>query len=254
MYPLMEYEDMKSRKEYAKKVYYKHWIKARKTVYVNMPYDKAFVDLIDNIALSNYNNMLEVCIGTGQPIASALVEKGYSIYGIDISKDLVDICTKGNPQITCKICDAECLDYNEYEFDLTYCVHSSWYIPDFNKALSEMIRVVKISGNITFDIINITNTTVHKIYKRHIYENTNPLGMLYKGLKNAVKLIVRRGTVEWPYIVTVTPLNPQLIYETLKINKVKHLRLLAWENSLIELDINSDDLTKYERLVFTCEK
>ena len=89
------------RKEYMRSTYSKYWKNVRKNVYGFMDYDKAFINLIESFS-NKHGKILEVAIGTGEPIANNLENIGYQVYGIDISDRLVDECKKNNKNINFK--------------------------------------------------------------------------------------------------------------------------------------------------------
>jgi SAM-dependent methyltransferase len=247
---------MKSRKQYMKNTYAKYWINARGSLYGFTPYDKSLVTKIDKVATSiSAEKILEVAIGTGEPIARSLSEKGYRISGIDISDILVKECQDKNPEIQCEIGDAENLHFSDGSFDMTYCLHSSWFVTNFNKAISEMIRVTRVGGVVIFDIQNIFNGTIKSIYKQHLFENTNIFGMIYKAVKNSVKFILQRGTQDWPFIVSQTPLNPSLIYKLLSDLNVEKIEIFGHTNNKIQ-DLGSANLdySDHSRLIFIAHK
>ena len=90
------------RKEYMRSTYSKYWVNARKNVYGFMDYDKVFIKLIESFS-NKHRKILEVAIGTGEPIANNLQNIGYQVYGIDISDRLVDECKKNNKNINCEV-------------------------------------------------------------------------------------------------------------------------------------------------------
>jgi ubiquinone/menaquinone biosynthesis C-methylase UbiE len=197
---------MKSRKHYMKNIYSKYWINARKNIYGSMPYDHAMVEYVLSLsAEQGHHKLLEVAIGTGEPIASTLSESGLSLFGVDISPELVDECRKNNPHIPCEVGDAEQLKYEDGFFDLAYCLHSSWFIPDIEMAIHEMLRVVRSQGSVVIDIQNHANNQINKIYKIHKFENEVVIGKFYKTFKNSAKWILQKGTQDWPFIVSQTP-------------------------------------------------
>ena len=106
------------------------------------------------------------------------------MYGVDISDILIERCQQLFPKIKSSVGDAENLVFEDGFFDLCFCVHSTWYFPDVNKAISEMIRVTKKNGHVCFDIQNILNKDIKSNFKRHVFENKNLLGMLKKFLRN----------------------------------------------------------------------
>ena len=146
---------MNDRKEYMKSIYAKWWSHARKDIYGFMEYDRALIDLIcGQLPINSKKQLLEVAIGTGEPIAKNLVAMGHDLSGVDISSLLVAQCKQNNPEINCDVGDAEELPYSDSIFDLTYCVHSTWYFPNLCEAVSEMIRVAKNGRRVIFDIQN----------------------------------------------------------------------------------------------------
>jgi ubiquinone/menaquinone biosynthesis C-methylase UbiE len=155
---------MESRKQYMRKNYSKYWIKARKNVYGSMPYDDAMIEHIISLCTEQgHQKLLEVAIGTGQPIAGTLLESGLSLFGVDLSPDLVDECQRNNPNIPCEVGDAEQLKYEDGSFDCAYCLHSSWFIPNIAMVLHEMLRVVHNQGSVVIDIQNLANNQINKI-------------------------------------------------------------------------------------------
>ena len=138
---------MNDRKEYMKSTYAKYWTRARKDVYGFMEYDRALIDLIcGQLPINSMKQLLKVAIGTGEPVAKNLLAMGHDLSGVDISSLLVAQCKQNNPEINCEVGDAEDLPYSDSIFDLTYCVHSTWYFPNLCEAVSEMIRVAKNGG------------------------------------------------------------------------------------------------------------
>lgn len=241
---------MDNRKKYMIDTYAKYWITARDTVYGLTPYDKCLINKINDLAQkTSASSILEVAIGTGEPIASSLVEFNYKIHGIDISDILIEALRNKHSEIDAKVGDAENLPYYDSEFDMTYCVHSSWFIPNFKKAIFEMKRVTKQGGVMLFDIQNIHNKYIMDIYKQHLFENKNIFGMLYKIMKNSAKFILNKGTQDWPFIVSQTPTDPIELKNFLIGLKVKNIDIFSWgENRLTKLSDNR--LEGCPRLVF----
>lgn len=248
---------MDERKNYIEKVYSNYWINARREIYGFMPYDKAAINLIEEACKKNGSlRLLEVAIGTGEPIASKLVDDGYEVHGIDLSVDLIEECRRLNPTIRCEVDDAENMRYPDGSFELAYCLHSSWYFPNLNCAIAEMMRVVKIDGSVIFDIQNIRNEQIMRFYKRHLFENRNSLGIIYKTFKNLMKLLLRRGIQNWPIVVSETPSDPVSILKQLEEELgAKKVQVMGWDNNcLIELYDPDCKFAEYGRLLFVVNK
>lgn len=130
------------RKTYMREVYSKSWISAREEIYGFLEYDKNLCNYICK-HVPEAGKLLEVAIGTGYPFADFFQKAEYSVQGIDISPKLIEKCRQLYPKINCKVGDAEDLDYPDDFFDCVYCFHSTWYFPNLNKAIDEMLRVTR---------------------------------------------------------------------------------------------------------------
>ena len=248
---------MISRKMYMKDVYSKYWINARDDIYGFLPYDRALIDLIDTECSQNkLRTLLEVAIGTGNSIASTLVKRGYELSGVDISRDLIERCSRDNPTIQCVVGDAEDLNYLESSFDLAYCVHSSWFMPDFEKAISEMTRVVKRGGLVVFDVLNSNSEATSRIYKAHVFENATWLGKLYKTIKNTAKLVLQKGIQDWPFIISQVPSDPVNLIDGFEDHGLHGCEVYSWNNSALQQleTIRGEPYVGHDRLVFVCRK
>lgn len=245
---------MNKRKEYMRNTYAAYWKSARNNNYGFMVYDKAVIDLIFKQTMSG-SKLLEVAIGTGVPIAKELFDRKYQVYGIDISDILIDECRANCPKINCCVADAELLPFKSSKFHLTYCIHSAWFITDFHKSVTDMIRVTSKGGRVIFDIQNKYNKTIIGIYRQHIFENSNLIGRLYKTIKNVSKFILQRGTQDWPFVVSQTPSDPVAIFKLLSHQKLSSIDLYGWDgSSLIELYGKSETHEEFSRLIFAITK
>lgn len=243
------------RKDYFREAYAKYWIKVRAETYGVMDYDLLLIELIDKTLKRNTESLLlDVGIGTGFPIASSLASLNYDISGIDISSHLIKKCLEDNPNIHAEVGDAENMHYAANSFDLVYCFHTSWVIPDFLKALTSMFRVTRKNGIVLIDTINKNNPDINKIHKQHVFENCNFVGKIFKLIKNLAKLILQRGTQDWPYLITWCPHDiNELIGKVLLFSS--DVRLYAWQNeTLVELSVSdSNTYRDHGRIVLSCK-
>jgi len=92
--------------------------------------------------------VLDLACGTGR-IAEYLLSKGYKVWGVDISKEMLDFAWK---RLSCfedlvKFCqaDAENLPFEEKFFDSATCIRLFGHIPSENRIriLKEMKRVTR---------------------------------------------------------------------------------------------------------------
>ena len=236
-----------NRKNFIQNEYSQYWLNARANQYKLTPYDQALVSFFKEISSSR---ILEVGIGTGEVIAENFLDK--DMHGVDISDILIERCQQLFPKIKSSVGDAENLVFEDGFFDLCFCVHSTWYFPDVNKAISEMIRVTKKNGHVCFDIQNILNKDIKSNFKRHVFENKNLLGMLKKFLRNCIKFIFKKGQTEWTYSVYEVPSDPILIINELRLKEIHDFKTYIptiKNNSTILTEIKSN-FDKYPRIIF----
>jgi len=242
---------MLDRKKYMKEVYSKYWIDAREKIYGFSDYDKNLCSLLINLAGDvREKKILEVAIGTGCPFASFFDSVGGAeIYGTDIAPSLIAKCKETYPNISCQVGDAERLPYEDNVFDFVYCFHSSWYFPNLDKAIDEMIRTTKSCGFIAFDIQNRNNPSIADGYKKECRRNVGG-GKIKQIVKNLIKIAIRRGTPCWHFMVYETPTYPEDICQMLEENlRVRSYNLYGrMENNT--LDQLSTPSLEYDRLVF----
>jgi len=138
--------------------YSKFWLKNAECRYGFSQYHKDIIDLLTEILAKSENcdiqKILEVAIGTGYPIAVELDKMEFNISGIDLSLDLLHKMKLNSRKITGIVSDSEMLPFKDHCFFLTYCIQSSWYFPNIEKAISEMLRVTKDDGYIVIDVMN----------------------------------------------------------------------------------------------------
>jgi SAM-dependent methyltransferase len=180
-----------------------------------MDYDRRLCEMISGRAPER-GKLLEVAIGTGYPVADTLQKQGFEIHGIDISPALVEKCLATNPAIHAKVGDAENLEYADGEFDAAYCFHSTWYFPDLNRVIDEMIRVTRPGGFIAFDIQNRAHPEIAGEYDRRrelVRPGFGPRLNLHT--RNLAKVVLRRGNPNWHGLVYEVPTDPRSLHEHL---------------------------------------
>lgn len=247
---------MMDRKAYIRNKYSKRWLSARTNIYGFMDYDKSVLALIGRTCAGANSRILEVCVGTGYPFADFLCKAGYEVHGIDLSPQLIEECKRINPDICCKVGDAEELDYPDNFFDLVYCVHSSWYIPDLNKAVMEMHRVVKSGGHVLFDVQNRNNKFISRLHKRHVFYNAHWAGRTLKTAKNFVKFFSRRGIQDWSFAIYEVPSAPENLIPTIKNLHTDEVGTCARmeDGSIRSVEDPSYLFAEHERLIITFRK
>ena len=234
-------------------VYSKYWITARERIYGFSDYDKNLCHYISE-HLPPGSRLLEVALGTGYPFADFFQKTGFRVYGLDISPDLITKCRRLNPNIECQIGDAENLDYPDDFFDGTYCFHSTWYFPNLNRAIDEMMRVTRPGGLVLFDIQNRNHEMIERDYRRLQFIKTGR-GRAFSFAKNIAKVILRRGIANWHCIVYEVPTNPKNIYEHFEERQIRNFQVMVrTANGSIEARNEIGPFRDFPRLVFVVRK
>ncbi|MGE5462125.1 MAG: class I SAM-dependent methyltransferase [Syntrophothermus sp.] len=105
--------------------------------------------------ISNGARILDIATGRGAvlfPAAEAVGEQGH-VTGIDLSKEMVEetrreIQGRNLKNVDLKIMDSEHLEFPDGSFDLVFCSFAIFFFPQLERALSEMMRVLKPGGRI----------------------------------------------------------------------------------------------------------
>jgi len=211
--------------------------------------------------------------GTGYPLADFFEKAGYSVYGIDISPDLVRKCRYLNPKVNCVVGDAEHLSWTDGCFGCVYCLHSTWYFPNLNQVIDEMLRVTLPSGLVVFDIQNRNNRQIADAYRKRLCTNSIPRVIrrvakewgrqLLRGqLTSALRLLKRfvislmRGDVSiWYAVIYETPTFPEDVYAHLRGREVSSFRLFVKRvDEIIEKREILDSASDFGRLIFVVTK
>ena len=89
--------------------------------------------------------LLDVCTGPGI-LAGAALERGAQVVGLDFSGKLIDIARRKVPGAEFQQGDAQPLPFEDESFDAVVCGYGVIHVPEPQKALSEMHRVLKPGG------------------------------------------------------------------------------------------------------------
>ena len=95
--------------------------------------------------VSKGTRLLDVCTGPGV-LAGAALERGAQVVGLDFSGKLIDIAKRKVPGAEFQQGDAQLLPFEDESFDAVVCGYGVIHVPEPQKALSEMHRVLKPGG------------------------------------------------------------------------------------------------------------
>ena len=123
--------------------HYDDWFKTGLGKYV-LYYEKELV--LELAAPKPGDKVLDIGIGTGI-FAVELRKYGTEITGIDVSERMLDIArSKGLTNVA--VGDAVSLDFPDESFDIVISITALEFIKEYEKAISEMVRVCKKGGRV----------------------------------------------------------------------------------------------------------
>jgi len=118
---------------------------------------KGYQKYLDKILalVAKKSKILDIGCGTGQ-VANFLAEKDYEVIGIDLSSIFVKEAKKGKAKF--KVMDSTSLKFKDNSFDAVISAETLEHIPNPEKALLEMTRVLKKDGLIFLRFPNKQST------------------------------------------------------------------------------------------------
>lgn len=106
---------------------------------------------LDAAGLERGMRMLDVCTGPGQ-LAAAALQRGAAAVGLDFAKEVVDIAARNVPGGEFRQGDAQSLPFDDDSFDAVVCGYGVIHVPDPEKALMEMRRVLRPGGRMAVSV------------------------------------------------------------------------------------------------------
>jgi len=130
-------------------------LRARKSAYVNAEGDDPREFAFEAIAEAKPRNVLEVGGGEGELAERIREELGAEVIAIDQSERMVEI--QRSKGIDARVGDVEELPFADGEFDVVVAAWMLYHVPDLDRALAEIARVLKPGGR----LVAVTNAIDH---------------------------------------------------------------------------------------------
>lgn len=116
-------------------------------------------------------NVLDVACGTGD-MAVSLVERGCTVTGVDISKEMMAIAKRKAPQAEYRLADVERLPFGDAGFDAVTCAFGVRNFVHLEQGLCEMLRVLKPGGRMVILELATPDSSFirpfYNLYTRHV--------------------------------------------------------------------------------------
>lgn len=130
-------------------------LRARKSAYVNAEGDDPRQFAFEAVAAAQPQRVLEVGGGEGELAERIKTELGVEVVGIDQSEAMVaEQRAKG---IDARVGDVQQLPFAEGEFDVAVAAWMLYHVPDLDRGLAELARVLKPGGL----LVAVTNAVDH---------------------------------------------------------------------------------------------
>lgn len=106
---------------------------------------------LDAAGVARGMRTLDVCTGPGM-LAEAALQRGAKAVGLDFSNEVVEIARRNVPDAEFHRGDAQSLPFDDDSFDAVVCGYGVIHVPDPEKALLEMRRVLRRGGYIAVSV------------------------------------------------------------------------------------------------------
>lgn len=146
---------------------------------------------IKDLNIQSKSKILDLCCGTGD--LARIIKQKYptcDVVGVDFSHEMLEIARKNNRNITFWEADVTKLPFEKNSFDYIVMGFGLRNIPEKNKALEEIYRVLKTNGkflhidfgkhNLASKILDVFILTAAKLF----YKNTKPYKYLILSKRN----------------------------------------------------------------------
>jgi len=130
-------------------------LRARKAAYANAEGDDPREFAFEAVAEAEPQRVLEVGGGEGELAERIRAELGAEVIGIDQSERMVEI--QRSKGIDARVGDVQNLPFGDGEFDVVVAAWMLYHLPDLDRGLAEIARVLKAGGR----LVAATNATDH---------------------------------------------------------------------------------------------
>lgn len=166
-------------------------LRARKSAYVNAEGDDPRQFAFEAVAAAQPRGVLEVGGGEGELAARIKNELGVEVVGIDQSEAMVaEQRAKG---IDARVGDVQQLPFADGEFDVALAAWMLYHVPDLDRGLAELARVLKPGGL----LVAVTNGVDHLQELWDLAQRASRIGRFNFRSDNGEEVLLRHfATVE----------------------------------------------------------
>jgi ubiquinone/menaquinone biosynthesis C-methylase UbiE len=122
----------------------------------------ARVRVIEAVVAARPNRVLEVGCGWGELAEWIGRETGAEVVATDLSPRMVELARSLG--VTAQLADVQALPFEEGEFDVVVAAWMLYHVPDLDRAVAELWRVLRPGGT----LVAVTNSRFHLIELRDL--------------------------------------------------------------------------------------
>jgi len=156
-----------------------HNLRARKAAYINAEGDDPREFAFAAVAEAQPQRVLEVGGGEGELAERIHDELGAEVIGVDQSERMVEI--QRSKGIDARVGEVEELPFADGEFDVGVAAWMLYHVPDLDRGLAELARVLKPGGR----LVAVTNAADHLHELWDLAHQTSSVGSFSFNSENA---------------------------------------------------------------------
>jgi len=145
-------------------------LRARKAAYINAEGDDPREFVLQAVAAAKPRRVLEVGGGEGELAERIVKELGVELVAVDQSEGMVE--EQRARGIDALVGDVQDLPFGDGEFDLAVAAWMLYHVPDLDRGLAELARVLKPQGV----LVAVTNSVEHLQELWNLAERANAIG------------------------------------------------------------------------------
>lgn len=107
--------------------------------------------MLDAAGVERGRRVLDVCTGHGV-LAARAAERGATVSGLDFADEVVAVARRNVPGVEFRQGDVQDLPYPDASFDAVVCGYGIIHVPEPDRALAEMSRVLKPGGRLAVSV------------------------------------------------------------------------------------------------------
>ncbi|MCB0729813.1 MAG: class I SAM-dependent methyltransferase [Ignavibacteriae bacterium] len=199
--------------------------------FLSQGYQKDLQLSASRMNLNGNEYIADLCCGTGKSTEACLnVLPNGKILGIDNSKEMLEVANKKfqNKNVTFSQADVMELDYPDETFDAIFMAYGIRNMPDINKCLQNLERMLKPGGVICFHEYSLNDNLFSKIYWKFLgYFVIIPISSLLSGSSEIYKYLVK-SVLGFP-----SPNKFVELLEKVGFQKSKRLPMPSWRRPIL---------------------